>query len=147
MRFPDRDNMVSQPLPIVHRSTLKDKDTSPLAVGEHVAVMMDERGEDGAILGAIYSEADTPPDGSDGKWTKAFEDGTVLQYDKAAHKLTVSGPATIEIGGASAKALLTEAFLDAFNSHMHIDPLSGTTGAPVTPVLALGNTTTKVKST
>ena len=61
--------------------------------------------EQGFVLGAMYGKAD-PPVTSGDIWQRKFSDGTVLTYDRAAHKLTAqvrgevslcsSGPLTLE---------------------------------------------------
>ena len=61
--------------------------------------------EQGFVLGAMYGKAG-PPVSSGDIWQRTFADGTVLAYDRAAHKLTAqvqgevslrsSGPLTLE---------------------------------------------------
>ncbi len=66
-------------------------------INEQVACMMDEHGEEGIVLGAIYSDADTTPISNQDKYHITFNDGTVLEYDRANHILTanVQGVANI----------------------------------------------------
>ncbi|MDR2891591.1 MAG: phage baseplate assembly protein V [Deltaproteobacteria bacterium] len=53
--------------------------------------------EEGFVLGSMYG-ADAPPVGSGDKWHRTFADGTVLEYDRAAHVLLadVQGRAKIK---------------------------------------------------
>ena len=56
--------------------------------------------EQGFVLGAMYGKAD-PPVSSGDIWQRSFSDGTVLAYDRAAHKLTaqVRGEAALRADG------------------------------------------------
>jgi phage baseplate assembly protein V len=101
--FPDRDQMTSWWLPVVVPKTQTDKAYWLPDVGEQVVCMMDERDEDGAVLGAIYSQTDTPPVQSADKVHWSFKDGTSLEYDRAAHSLNCSLPeATLTIAANGA---------------------------------------------
>lgn len=101
--FPDRDQMTSWWLPVVVPKTQTDKAYWIPDVGEQVVCMMDERDEDGAVLGAIYSEVDTTPVQSADKVHWSFKDGTSLEYDRAAHALNCSLPnATLTIAASGA---------------------------------------------
>jgi phage baseplate assembly protein gpV len=48
---------------------------------------MDLRDEAGAVLGAIYSNADLPPVNNPDKFHLTFKDGTSVDYDRGAHVL------------------------------------------------------------
>lgn len=95
VRFDDLDGIVTAWLPTTHPNTQDDKQVETLNVGAQVSCLMDARMEDGCILGAHYSNVDTPPVAESTKWHKRFSDGTSIQYDKAAHVLT------LRIGGAT----------------------------------------------
>lgn len=83
------DDLVTDWWPVLVKKSLTDKESWPLEVNEHVACISDENCENGVILGAIYSETDAPDTGEGaGKFRKKFSDGTLIEYDKAAHKLT-----------------------------------------------------------
>lgn len=101
VRFPDLDGLVSDWLPLVVRKSLKDRDCLTLDEGEHVACVMDEYFEAGCILGAIYSEADTPPVASPDKVHFSFFDGGSFEYDRATGTLTIiaTGPVNVTAGG------------------------------------------------
>ena len=85
--FPDYDEVVSWWLPIVFAKTQDDKAYWIPDVGEQVVCLMDLRDEAGAVLGAIYSNADMPPVNSADKFHVAFKDGASVDYDRAAHVL------------------------------------------------------------
>lgn len=89
VRLPAYDNLETAELPVLQRRTHRDKALDLPDVGEQVALILDRRGEDGIVLGAIWSEADPVPqsDGPDVD-VRRYADGTVLRYDRAAHKLT-----------------------------------------------------------
>lgn len=98
VKLPAYDNLESMELPVVQKRTHKDKALDLPDVGEQVVVLLDRRGEDGAILGAVWSDADPVPQG-DGPDVdvRRYEDGTVLRYDRKAHKLTGEVKGEVEI--------------------------------------------------
>ncbi|MGE1004223.1 phage baseplate assembly protein V [Ralstonia pseudosolanacearum] len=91
VRLPDFDNMRTMWLPIVYPKTQDDQACWTYDTGEQVAVLLDARGEDGVILGAVYSSADKPPVSDPNKFSIRFKDGALLEYDRASHMLTVTG--------------------------------------------------------
>lgn len=103
--FPDRDQMVSYWLPIVVFKTQNDKSYWLPDLGEQVVCLMDEYDEAGAVLGAIYSAADTPPVQSADKFHVSFKDGANFEYDRTAHAFTMNLPGNatmkISLNGAS----------------------------------------------
>ncbi len=102
--FPDRDQLLSYWLPVVFTKTQNDKGYWVPDIGEQVVCLMDEHDEAGAVLGAIYSSADTPPVQSADKYHMSFKDGASIEYDRAAHALAVSLPngATMSISANGA---------------------------------------------
>jgi phage baseplate assembly protein V len=91
VRLPELDNLRTAWLPVLARKAARDKDYWLPDLGEHVAVLLDARGEDGVVLGAIFSEADAVPVASRDKWHRRFADDTELEYDRASHVLTIKG--------------------------------------------------------
>ena len=85
--FPDYDQMRSYWLPIVVAKTQNDKAYWIPDLGEQVICLMDSRDEAGAVLGAIYSTADTTPVADANKWHVGFADGAAFEYDRALHIL------------------------------------------------------------
>ena len=85
--FPDYDEVVSWWLPVIFAKTQNDKAYWIPDVGEQVVCLMDLRDEAGAVLGAIYSNADLPPVNNADKFHLAFKDGTSVDYDRGAHVL------------------------------------------------------------
>ena len=94
VRLPDLDNLRTDWLPVLTRKSLRDKDYWLPDVGEHVAVLLDANGDDGVVLGAIFSDADTVPVVSRDKWHRRFDDGAQVEYDRAAHHYSVDVPAS-----------------------------------------------------
>lgn len=91
VRLPDYDNLRTAWLPVLQRKTLRDKHICLPDIGEHVPVLLDARGEDGLVLGAIFSAADAVPVASADKTHVTFADGGQIEYDRAQSQLTVSG--------------------------------------------------------
>ena len=60
-RLPECDNMRTNWLNVLQRNTQNNKDYSLPDVGEQIEVLLDENGEDGVILGVVYSRGDKPP--------------------------------------------------------------------------------------
>ncbi|WP_456436940.1 phage baseplate assembly protein V [Desulfurobacterium sp.] len=91
VQFPDDDEEVSWEFPVLQRKTLKDKDYWLPDIGEHVVVVMLPYGqEQGFVIGAIYSDAEKPPEGTRDKRVIVFEDGTRIEYDRKQSKLTLN---------------------------------------------------------
>jgi phage baseplate assembly protein V len=98
VQFKDTDELVSFDLQVIQRSTLKDKNYKIPDIGEQVACLFSANGpEEGVVLGCLYNDKDKPPVDSGDVEHITFEDGTVLEYDRAAHKLTVDVQGDIEI--------------------------------------------------
>lgn len=102
VQLEDGDGMVSYPLRVLQRRSLKDKAQCMPDLGEPVAVLFAGQGmEQGAILGACYSKQ-TPPPGVPGEQDyMVYEDGTELWYDRKKHKLIakVKGDIEAEVEG------------------------------------------------
>ena len=154
--FPDHDQMLSYWLPVLFSKTHNDKAYWIPDVGEQVVCMMDEHDEAGAVLGAIYSSVDTPPVASSDKYHLLFKDGAIMEYDRAAHALSVALPSgatlnlsasgatlsidangNVAVHAASGISLVTsthnisvDTIVDTYNAHTHPDPQGGNTGAP-----------------
>lgn len=136
--FHEKEELVSGDLPIIYRQTFKNKDYTMPDIDEQVVCVFLENGlESGFILGAIYSEADTPPANSADKWVKHFSDGTVVEYDRSAHKLTASVNGTAEItashttinGDVTINGTLVVDGIN-MNTHRHPESVGTITGGP-----------------
>lgn len=89
VRFDDIDGLVSAWLPVIHHKTQDDKVIWTLDIGEQVACLMDGHLEDGCIVGAVYSDADTPPVASADKFRIQFADGGSFEYDRKSGEMHV----------------------------------------------------------
>lgn len=91
VRLPECDNMRTNWLNVLQRNTQNNKDYWLPDVGEQVEVLLDDNGEDGVILGAVYSEIDRPSfSGKDVRGTQ-YADGAEFSYNRATHTLTIRG--------------------------------------------------------
>jgi phage baseplate assembly protein V len=93
----DDDDIVSDWLPIVVPKAMEDSFSFFPDINEHVACLMDDNAENGVILGSLYSAATQPNGASKDKWRVRFNDGTVIEYDRAAHKLTADVQGEVEV--------------------------------------------------
>lgn len=89
--LPECDNLRSNWLSILQRNTQENKDYWLPDIGEQVEVLLDDNGEDGVVLGAVYSTVDTAPLASRDKRYVHFSDGAAFEYDRKTHQLTVNG--------------------------------------------------------
>jgi len=110
--FPDYDEMISWWLPLVFFKTQDDKVYWIPDIGEQVVCLMDLRDEAGAVLGAIYSSADTTPVNSADKFYLGFRDGAHFEYDRAAHLLDLLFHDTTELTYDARVHLLNLKFQD-----------------------------------
>ena len=115
VRFDDLDGLVTAWLPVIHHKTQDDKVIWTLDIGEHVACLMDSYMEDGCIVGAIYSEADTPPVASADKFRIQFRDGGSFEYDRSSGAMSVNvlGSAEITVGGSATINVFGNVFVKA----------------------------------
>lgn len=97
VRLPEMGNLRTDWLQVLQSKTLNDKHWCLPDLGEHVAVLLDNNGDDGIVLGAVYSSVDKPPVASGNKFHIRFADGTTIEYDRDTHELAVEGPALIKL--------------------------------------------------
>ncbi|SMO74556.1 phage baseplate assembly protein V [Balnearium lithotrophicum] len=103
VEFKDFDCVVSRELQIAETFTYQNKTYFPLREGQKViCLLLPQSGTtDGFIIGTVYDEDNQPPVKDENKFHVKFEDGTVLEYDTANHKLyaDVKGNVEIEVSG------------------------------------------------
>lgn len=97
VRLPDLDDLETYWLPVLAARTHRDQFEHIYDVGDHVAVLLDPRGEDGVVLGGFFSARDPAPGGSPDITRATFGDGTRVEYDRAAHRLKIHCVGDIEI--------------------------------------------------
>jgi phage baseplate assembly protein V len=93
----DDDDIVSDWLPILVPKAMEDSFSFFPDINEQVACLMDENAENGVILGSMYNSQTQPNGGSKDKWRVRFNDGTVIEYDRAVHKLTADVQGEVEV--------------------------------------------------
>ena len=138
----DEVEMVSAWLPLPSTGTKTCKVWQPLEVNSQVACLMDKECEQGVVVAALWSDADTPPE-----WANAqtmgvqFADGAQVYYDAGAHKLIVNAPDSevemtitklkitgdVEVSGEVTAGMA--AIPIALTTHKHPTP-SGVSGPP-----------------
>lgn len=127
VRLSECDGLRTAWLAVLQPKTARDKHYRLPDVGEHVAVLLDARGEDGLILGAIYSERDAPPAASVDIHRLQLADGAVLEYNRAAHTLTITG-------GVQTLSVTTQSAIELSAPRVSIQSQSVTIDAPTTTV-------------
>lgn len=93
----DEDQLVTDWIFANQKNTLFNKSESGYDLDEHVSCLMDENCENGVILGAIYDEENLPEVGNEDLTRIEYKDGSFIQFDRAAKKLTISCEGNIEI--------------------------------------------------
>lgn len=104
VQLEDGDGMVSAPLRVLQRRSLKDKAQCLPDIGEPVACLFSGQGlESGVLLGAHYSTQTPAPGQPAAHDYTVYEDGTELWYDRKAHSLDakIRGAATMETRGGA----------------------------------------------
>ncbi len=97
VKFPDLDGLESYWLHVLSAKTHKDKHYCLPDVGEQVACLMDGVGEEGVVLGAVFGDRDETPVAGVDRHHVRFSDGTTVEYDRAAHRLSVHCVGDVEI--------------------------------------------------
>ena len=126
--FTDKGNMVSHDLPIIVPGSLKNKHYHLMDIQEDVVCLFLPNGiQRGFVLGSFYNVNNPAPVNSVDKEHTTYSDGTVVEYDRSTHTLTVNIVGSINliatggdinIGGVSSV------------QHTHPDPQGGNTGPP-----------------
>ena len=107
--FEDRNGIVSRDLPLNFAKALHDYDYCMPDVGERVRCFFDpEAPSRGYILGSFPADTREPPIKNKDKRYTLFKDGTLIEYDRALHKLTIKIPS----GGAKSINIFAESDID-----------------------------------
>lgn len=95
VRFIDRDDVESYDLRLIVPRSLKNKFYTAPDVGEPVLCLFLPTGvEAGFIVGSYYTNSLERPAAEQGKTAALFEDGTLVEYDRATHRLLVDASAS-----------------------------------------------------
>lgn len=81
-------------------NTKNTKDEEPMAIGEHVACMMDEHCEDGVIMGAVNSDKDLPVKGDAKIRRTEYPDGSYVEFDGNTGQYEINMTGDVKITGA-----------------------------------------------
>lgn len=141
VEFSDEDGNLSYWLNVNQSGTGANKSYSMPDKGSQVNCLVDWDGEDGCILGAVWSEEDTPPtEDGDTDHTKT-EAGTEIIINKKTGNVIIKGvkdmvieadTMTIRADVAFEGAVLTSNGKDISSTHTHTDVVTGpaNTGPP-----------------
>lgn len=95
--FEDQDEAVSYDLFVINHNTQDNQDYWLPDVNEAVLCLFLPIGiETGFIIGSYYSDVDKPANTNPNVRSVRFKDGTVIQYNRETHKLTVDCVGDIE---------------------------------------------------
>lgn len=81
VQFADNDDVISGWMDVVQRSTSGMRVFTRPRVGSQVVVAVDDNREHGVVLGALYSDVDPAPAGSEGTLHFEMPDGSSLIWD------------------------------------------------------------------
>ena len=98
IQFPDKENLVSEWLPVAVPNSKKNHDECHLDIGEHVYCNMMGNGlESGVVLCAVYDDKNKPPAGDGDIRKTTFEDGTEILYDRKNKTLEIKCEGDVKI--------------------------------------------------
>lgn len=95
------DGIVSDWLQFLVIGAIKDNFSHTFSINEQVACLMDERSEEGVILGAIFNDKTPPNNAGDGIFRVKFEDDSVIEYNRNSHEYTLDIKGKINISSDS----------------------------------------------
>lgn len=94
----EEDQIVSGWLQILFGFTKSDQAYYMPAEGSHVACLMDENLENGAVVGSVYDQTNQPAGGASGLFFAKFADGSSVEFDKNTGEMVIKakGKVTVE---------------------------------------------------
>lgn len=128
----EAQGVVSHDLRLIVPQSLKNKDYFMPDIGESVVCIFLPTGNaEGFVLGAIYTDGNTPPATSADKRVLSFEDGTVIEYDRKNSELTlnIEGPINVKARGINVTGELTVDGI-SFQTHTHKENGAGANTDP-----------------
>ncbi|WP_299773136.1 phage baseplate assembly protein V [uncultured Tateyamaria sp.] len=99
VRFEDNDQVVSGWLDVVQRSTAGMRVFTRPKPGSQVVCQMDANREAGVVLGAVYSEADLTPAGSEETAHFEMPDGSTVIWEGDTFTLKHASGITLSVAG------------------------------------------------
>jgi len=107
VEFPDEDGVASWWLSVNCAFAGASKSYAMPEIGSQVSCITDERGEEGVILGAVYSARDTPPGSDPDEIVQVLAGGREERYNKKTGEMTIRQTAgmRVEIGQAVVEIL------------------------------------------
>ena len=102
VQLPDRNNLITKPLPVLQRSAGGMRTFSVPKVGQRVKISRFGNGlEHGSIDGTYFTPGNPPPTVNPNMEMAHFSDGSMIFYDPGANtmKLDMKGPVDLETLG------------------------------------------------
>lgn len=99
VEFADEDGVSSYWLHVLGVGAAKSKFYAMPAIGDQVACSIDWRGEDGCVLGSLYSEVDQPPTSDADEVKLQAESGAAVTFNLKTGVLRLEGLAEVYVGG------------------------------------------------
>jgi phage baseplate assembly protein V len=119
VKFAAEGGLESYWLQVLQGNTFANKDNGLPDVGEAVAVLLDDKGEAGCVLGAYYDDTNKPPSPNKDARRVTFSDGSIVEYDRVTHKMKVHCVGDIEADGVNVKVTASaEASVQANTVHI-----------------------------
>lgn len=88
--IPDLDDFTTDYMPVLRSKAKHDKDGNTLDINEEVALLLNQNGDCGVILGAVSSDSTALPYTDRDKKYYEFKDGTKFEYDRKEHKYSAN---------------------------------------------------------
>ena len=99
VEFTDEDGVASWWLHVLGVGARTSKFYAMPAIGDQVACMVDWRGEDGCVLGALYSEVDETPTSNSDEVKLQAESGAAVTFNLKTGTLRLEGLTEVYVGG------------------------------------------------
>lgn len=136
--YHDLDGMKSKPLPVLQPATHKTRFYALPDPGDQVLVVNLPIGlEGGFIVGSLYSGGDKPPADSGDRYRIQISDGSAVEYDRAAHRLTVAIQGNFDMVATGAGVIRSSDTLELFGSPVTINPPPATFGVALSTLAQL----------
>jgi len=98
VRLPERDDIETYWLHVPQTNTVGVQRRAILpAVGEQVAVLLDDDGSGGTLQGGVYHTGNPPPVTDPDTEYVRFADGASVTYNQATHAFTLEGAVSVTV--------------------------------------------------